>query len=876
LAVRAIWLALLAVAVLLVPAVAASAITVVSPRWAHLTPPASPPAGFRDPMAYDAATKQLVLYDEVNGETWIWNGTTWTPVPLPPSATPPTRRQAVMAYDGRTQQLILFGGITRQDQTPLGDTWNWTGTGWVQLSPAHSPPPTYQAAMAFDGATGQLVMFGGVNPSVVSADTWIWNGSDWSQAAPATVPPTRLAESMAYDPATSQLLMFGGVNVDFRGDTWNWTGSNWIKLNPTASPSPRSFAALAYASRFGQLILSSGSNGSNLAINDTWTWTGANWSKLSPAANQSPPRYGAAMTDDPPDGQLLLFGGATNPVTSIGDTWAWTSLAVETATLPTGAVGAPYSATLQAVAGKTPYTWSVSAGALPPGLSLSSTGVIKGIPTAAGTTTFSVHAVESSTTPQVAFRPLTITINPSPQPAVWVGNGANSDINAFSLTATGNAAPQATLSGTLTSLNGIGGLAFDEGGQLWAASANNSAIEQFAPGAHGNVAPSRVVAGPDTALLDPAGIAFDSFGRIYVVNGPSQAITIYPRDAAGNTPPQRTISGANTGLSAPGGITIDHNGHIWVANRGNSTLTEYPANANGDAAPMATIGGPTTQLNTPDGLGQDSSGNLLVGNSFGRSVLRFANAAPFGDVAPKGTISGPQSQLSTPQGVDVDTARRTYVADSGAGLLVFAAGASTPATVLTGPATDIKAAGTVAVAPPFEVTTGTLPRAALARRYSGRLMAILGKAPLRWRRVRGHLPRGLKLSGSGRVTGTARRTGRYRFTVRVADSERRRQTAQATVTLTVARAPAVTGLSRHRGSRRGGQTLTLTGRRFSRARHGTTVAFGRIRAVRVTCHSTRRCTVRTPPGRRGTVRVTVTVAGLSSSTARVARYRYTR
>ncbi len=871
-----ILFALLVLGLPLVASATALAIQRVTPRWAHLTPTASPPAGFRDPLAYDAATKQMVLYDEANGGTWIWNGTAWAPVPLSPSTRPPARRQAVMAYDAATKQLILFGGITRQDQTFLADTWSWTGTGWVQLSPAHSPPPTEQAAMAYDGASGQLVMFGGETPSVVSAATWIWNGSDWSQAAPASAPPARLGESLAFDSSHGQLLMFGGVNGVLMGDTWNWNGSNWVNLNPATHPSARSFAAMAYDTGFGQLVLSSGANTNNGGINDTWTWVGTNWSKLAPAANQSPPRYGATLADDPPNSQLLLFGGATNPFSSIGDTWAWTVFMVQTAALRPAAVGARYSAALQAVAGKGPYTWSVSFGSLPPGLSLSSTGTITGIPTTAGTFTFQVQVVDSSAVPQTAVQSLTLTINPRPQPAVWVGNGANSDINAFALTATGDANPQATLSGPLTNLNGIGGLAFDGGGQLWAVSANNDALEQFAPGASGNVAPTRVISGPDTGLTYPAALAFDSTGRIYVVNGPAQSVNIYPPDANGNTPPLRTISGAATGLSSPQGIAIDRSGHIWVSNQGSSTLTEYPANASGDAAPMATISGSSTQLYYPDGLGQDSAGDLLVANFYGQSVLTFSPAGPFGDVAPKSSISGSQSQLNTPKAVDVDTAKRTYVADSEGGLAIFAPGTTTPTTVLTGPATDIKAPGAVAVAPPLEVTTELLPRAALGRRYTGRLMAILGRSPLRWRRLHGHLPRGLRLTGDGRITGVARRTGRYRLTVSVRDTEVRRQTARATVTLRVARAPTVTGLSRIHGTRRGGRTVTITGTGFSRARHATTVAFGRVRAPQVICHSARRCTVRTPPGRTGTVRVTVTVSGLNSAAVGGALYRYTR
>jgi hypothetical protein len=64
---------------------------------------------------------------------------------------------------------------------------------------------------------------------------------------------------------------------------------------------------------------------------------------------------------------------------------------------PAGTAGTPYSSTLQAVGGSSPYTWAVTSGALPSGLNLgSTTGVIAGTPTAAGTFPFTVQVQDST------------------------------------------------------------------------------------------------------------------------------------------------------------------------------------------------------------------------------------------------------------------------------------------------------------------------------------------------------------------------------------------------------------------------------------------------------------------------------------------------
>jgi hypothetical protein len=82
---------------------------------------------------------------------------------------------------------------------------------------------------------------------------------------------------------------------------------------------------------------------------------------------------------------------------------------VTTASLPDGTVGNAYSQILIASGGIAPYLWV--AGPLPPGLTLSQNGMISGTPTAVGTYTLSLSAVDHAASPQAVDAYLQLVIH---------------------------------------------------------------------------------------------------------------------------------------------------------------------------------------------------------------------------------------------------------------------------------------------------------------------------------------------------------------------------------------------------------------------------------------------------------------------------------
>jgi hypothetical protein len=79
---------------------------------------------------------------------------------------------------------------------------------------------------------------------------------------------------------------------------------------------------------------------------------------------------------------------------------------------PQGSVGAGYSIQLQGRGGCTPYKYANTIGSLPPGLSLSSTGVISGTPSASGTWNFWLRLISNCAVDAPSDREFSLTINP--------------------------------------------------------------------------------------------------------------------------------------------------------------------------------------------------------------------------------------------------------------------------------------------------------------------------------------------------------------------------------------------------------------------------------------------------------------------------------
>ncbi len=71
----------------------------------------------------------------------------------------PQQTAGPMAYDAERELTVLFAGPTGTHGLN-GETWGWNGATWTLLSDT-GPAPRYEHAMAYDSDRGVIVMFGG-------------------------------------------------------------------------------------------------------------------------------------------------------------------------------------------------------------------------------------------------------------------------------------------------------------------------------------------------------------------------------------------------------------------------------------------------------------------------------------------------------------------------------------------------------------------------------------------------------------------------------------------------------------------------------------------------------------------------------------------
>jgi hypothetical protein len=228
--------------------------------------------------------------------------------------------------------VILYGGFANSigdggGNPPAGDTWKWNGATWSRVCTAATCGPGARALMAMAGNGSSAVMFGGLGESGSLADTWVFDGHTWTQTCGQSGspcgPPGLAAASMAWD--GDHYVLFGGADLNGSGvpvdDTWIFDGARWTKVCGTSmgracGPTARALASFAFANNPNPALRGAvlaeggdifGSGTTQHLDRDAWFFDGARWSQLTPPWNGAPV-YWTNSGGSPPAGPDPLLG----------------------------------------------------------------------------------------------------------------------------------------------------------------------------------------------------------------------------------------------------------------------------------------------------------------------------------------------------------------------------------------------------------------------------------------------------------------------------------------------------------------------------------------------------------------------------------------
>ncbi len=307
-------------------------------------------------MAYDSSRGVMVMFGgdlhALAGDTWEYSVAAHSWSRRATSSGPSPRVYPAMAFDSHRNVTVLFGGVGGYGGTPaFGDTWEWNGNTWTLRTPANGPSPRAAHAMVFDDARGVTVLYGADGPEGPGRETWEGDGTPWSLRG-THGPVGRSAHAMAYDRYRGVTVLFGGNGSSgIQRETWEWDGVLWT-LRTNQGPPSRTLHGMAYDTRAHRVVMFGGYPHDQDRV---WTWDGDLWVAAvshGPKATDS-----FAMAFDSAREATVLFGGYVS-----NETWELRLLLgpeIVSVTLYNGAeIGQPVDFHVKAIgAGMIEYQW---------------------------------------------------------------------------------------------------------------------------------------------------------------------------------------------------------------------------------------------------------------------------------------------------------------------------------------------------------------------------------------------------------------------------------------------------------------------------------------------------------------------------------------
>lgn len=543
-------------------------------------------------------------------------------------------------------------------------------------------------------------------------------------------------------------------------DAFSYTGTRSYTLTIVAGSmaiTPATLPAPIYSSSYSQQLTVSGGvapytfsiNGGSLptgiALSSTGTLTG------SPS---SPGTYTFSVT---------AVDSSSN-LTSVSQSYTLTIatpfIDITPITLPAATVGTGYSTSISASGGVAPFDYGIAFGALPAGMSLTSTGTLSGTPTTAGTFTFGVRA--SDTNRFTGVRPYSFVVGQQAPVAANINQTLAANSGASTISASLSGGPTTSLAVVTPPAHGTVSIT-GATGFTYTPTPGYAGIDSFtytATGPGGTSAPATV----NLAITPPTVV----IGTTTLANATQNVPYTASISASGGTAPYSytIVSGA-----LPSGMALAPTGSLTGTPTAPGTtsftvrVTDSQSFQASQALSLTVVAQAPVVGNVSASVAANTSNNPLTLN---------LGSAPVTSVA---VASNPQHGTAQVSGTSI-----TYTPTAGySGIDSFTYTATGPG------GTSAPATVNVTVTPPTLVlspASGSLPPGTVGTAYSFGLGASGGMAPYSYA-IGGSLPNGLTLNTStGVISGTPTEAANATLTVTATDANG--ATGSRSITLAIA------------------------------------------------------------------------------------------
>ncbi len=410
--------------------------------------------------------------------------------------------------------------------------------------------------------------------------------------------------------------------------------------------------------------------------------------------------------------------------------------------LPGGTVAAAYNQVISQTGGTGVFTYTVTAGALPLGVTLNTNGTLSGTPLVAGTYNFTVTGTNGTCSGSAAYTLVigcpTITVNPATLPNGTLGTAYSQTVTqtgggtgGYTFTVTSGTLPNGLTLGTNGTLSGIPTLV------------GSYTFTVTATGTQSTCTGTRtytIVISCPTITINPATIANTTSGS--TVNVPFSQVggtgAFTYTHTSGTLPPGLSIvGGALTGtVGAPGSYTFTITG-----------TGPAPNNCTGTRTYTVVVSCPTITIN-PNTL---PVGNINI--AYNQAITQTGGTNPTTYAVTAGALPGGTVTLAT-NGTLSGTPNVS-------GTFNF----TVTATDANGCTATKVYNWVISPCPPITLNPATLPNGTPGTAYSQTITQTGGTNPTTYTVSSGTLPPGLSLATGGGLTGTPTTPGTYTFTV---------------------------------------------------------------------------------------------------------------